>query len=230
MRAITALDTNLFLAIFWQIDFFDPFDDGERLALAQHAHLVAYEVGDSLIEEGSHEERSLFLLLAGEASVVKEGASIPLATLAPGDFFGEVAFLTDRPRTSNVIVHPPEWAGSELPAIPELFSLGLPESIRTSTALVLRFDASLMSRSEATLRIKIKDQIIRHLTRRVDLMHAKVVEHIGRVPQLSVDDDLEVALREGHQAPIAERERTKDWLIEQLAAFLDELNNALVVC
>lgn len=231
MRALSDLNTGSLLAIFRQIDFFDPFDDRERLLLAgRHTHLVAYELGECLIQEGSSEERSLFLLLAGEASVVKEGARIPVASLAPGDFFGEVAFLTDRPRTSNVIVHPPEHDAPEVPAIPHLFDVGLPEAIRAATALALRFDPALMNVADALLRIKIKDQIIRHLTRRVDLMHAKVVEITGRDPQLSVDDELEGELRERQHAPLAERERTKDRLIEQLAAFLDELNNALVAC
>ncbi|MBF0417908.1 MAG: cyclic nucleotide-binding domain-containing protein [Magnetococcales bacterium] len=231
MRALTDLDTGCLLAIFRQIDFFDPFDAGERLLLAgPHTHLVAYDVGDCLIQEGSSEERSLFLLLAGGASVVKKGASIPLASLAPGDFFGEVAFLTDRPRTSNVIVHPPEPGSPEIPAIPHLFDIGLPDAIHQATALVLCFSPSLMSSAEVLLRIKIKDQIIRHLARRVDLMHLKVVEITGRDPQLSVDDNLEGELRERQHASIAERERTKDRLIEQLAAFLDELNNCLVGC
>ncbi|MBF0165526.1 MAG: cyclic nucleotide-binding domain-containing protein [Magnetococcales bacterium] len=231
MRALADLNTGSLLAIFRQIDFFDPFDDRERLVLAgRHTHLVAYAVGDCLIQEGSSEERSLFLLLAGGASVVKEGASIPVASLMPGDFFGEVAFLTDRPRTSNVIVHPPEHDAPEIPAIPHLFDVGFPDAIHEATALVLRFDPALMNTDDPLLRIKIKDQIIGHLTRRVDLMHAKVVEITGRDPQLWVDNELEEALRERQHAPLAERERTKDRLIEQLAAFLDELNNALVAC
>lgn len=228
MREISGLDISDFLLIFQQVDFFDPFSEEERRALAgQHTHVVAYEVGEYLIQEGSLEERNLFLLLSGGASVVKKGASIPLAAMTPGDFFGEVSFLTSRPRTSNVIVHPPGATVRETPTIPNLFSLGLPEDLRRATATVLRFDPELMPCLNPMLRIKIKDQIIQHLTCRVDRMHAQVVEVTGQDPMLSVDEELEEQLREGHNQLI-ERERTKDRLIEQLAAFLDELNQCLV--
>ncbi|MBF0614766.1 MAG: cyclic nucleotide-binding domain-containing protein [Magnetococcales bacterium] len=230
MREITGLHSDDFLLIFRQIDFFRPFLDQERRALAgRHTHLVAYDVGEYLIQEGSLDERSLFLLLSGGASVVKQGASIPLAAMAPGDFFGEVSFLTARPRTSNVIVHPPAALTDETPTVPNLFQLGLTATLHQATATVLRFDPELMSDLDVPLRIKIKDHVIQHLTQRVERMHRQVVEVTGHDPMLSVDPELERQLLDA-QAPLAERERTKDCLIEQLAAFLDELNQSLVAC
>ncbi|MBF0341336.1 MAG: cyclic nucleotide-binding domain-containing protein [Magnetococcales bacterium] len=229
MREISGLDIADFLSIFQQIEFFTPFGERERQAVAGFARLVAYDVGDYLIQEGSSEERSLFLLLSGGASVVKQGASIPLAAMFPGDFFGEVSFLTSRPRTSNVIVHPPVDACQAIPAIPNFSSLGLPEEVQQATATALRFSSELMTALDTVLRIKIKDQIIQHLTCRVDVMHDRVVRVTGQDPMLSVDEELEEQLRDGYLLPLAERERTKDRLIEQLAAFLDELNHCLVV-
>ncbi|MBF0626755.1 MAG: cyclic nucleotide-binding domain-containing protein [Magnetococcales bacterium] len=230
MREITGLDIKDFLLIFQQVGFFDPFSDEERRALAGgYTHVVAYDVGEYLIQEGSSEERSFFLLLSGGASVVKQGASIPLASMVPGDFFGEVSFLTTRSRTSNVIVHPPDADLDATPTIPNLFGLGLTSALQSATATVLRFDHALMTSLDPLLRIKIKDQIIQHLTERVDRMHEQVVRVTGHDPMLSVDPELEDQLREGHN-PLAERERTKDRLIEQLAAFLDELNQSLVGC
>ncbi|MBF0213901.1 MAG: cyclic nucleotide-binding domain-containing protein [Magnetococcales bacterium] len=231
MREISGLTADHLLLIFNHVDFFDPFTETERRALAgDHTHLVAYEVGEYLIQEGSSEERSFFLLLSGGASVVKQGASIPLAALVPGDFFGEVSFLTSRSRTSNVIVHPPGATIRETPTIPNLFHLGLPERVQQATATVLRFDPELMPSLDPMLRIRIKDQIIQHLTRRVDLMHAQVVRVTGQDPMISGDEALEDQLREGCHTPLEEREHTKDRLIEQLAAFLDELNQSLVSC
>ncbi|MBF0190838.1 MAG: cyclic nucleotide-binding domain-containing protein [Magnetococcales bacterium] len=230
MREIAGLTTSDYLLIFQQIDFFDPFSDKERQALAaRHSHVVAYDVGEYLIQEGSLEERSLFLLLSGGASVVKQGASLPLASLAPGDFFGEVSFLTARPRTSNVIVHPPCIPLSAIPTIPNLLDLGLPAEVALATATVLRFDPELMPGLDPVLRIKLKDRIIQHLTQRVDRMHAKVIRVTGQDPMLSVDPELVEQLQDGHHPhALDERERTKDRLIEQLAAFLDELNHTLV--
>jgi CRP/FNR family transcriptional regulator, cyclic AMP receptor protein len=61
----------------------------ERLALA----------GDSLTEEGRG-GREFFVLVEG-AVVVKRGGR-KLADLGPGDWFGEIAILTYKPRTATV--------------------------------------------------------------------------------------------------------------------------------
>ncbi|MBF0126667.1 MAG: cyclic nucleotide-binding domain-containing protein [Magnetococcales bacterium] len=233
MREIKGLDTDTLLLIFRQIDFFSSFSDLEKRALiGPFTHVMVYDVGEYLIQEGSSEERSFFLLLSGGASVVKKGARIPLASLIPGDFFGEVSFLTDRVRTTNVIVHPLSEAQSDagIGPVPHLFGPGLPDELQRASTTVLRFDPELMATLEILLRIKIKDLIIQHLALRVDSMHEQVVFITGQDPLLTVDPELEFQLREGTNRPVEERERTKDRLIEQLAEFLDELNRCLVVC
>ncbi|MEO5331464.1 MAG: cyclic nucleotide-binding domain-containing protein [Magnetococcus sp. YQC-5] len=232
MREITDLDTHDLLMIIQQTAFFTSFSAAEQKLLAgDYTHVVAYDVGEYLIQEGSTKEKSLFLLLSGGASVVKEGASIPLATLYPGDIFGEVSFLTSRMRTSNVIVHPIHTVPTHPPGpiMPDFGALELPVAMREATATALRFDKELMTHMDLPFRIQFKDQIIEHLTCRVELMHEKVVTATGRDPLLTVDPELEEQLREkAHSLP--ELERTKDRLIEQLAEFLDELNHCLVAC
>jgi hypothetical protein len=60
--------------------------------------------GSSVVREGEPGD-SLFLVVSGTLRVTtrgEEGAEIELATLQPGDFFGEVALLTRRPRTATV--------------------------------------------------------------------------------------------------------------------------------
>lgn len=46
---------------------------------------------------------SLFIIIEGEVNITKgmDGDSYTLATLHPGDFFGEMAILTDKPRVAN---------------------------------------------------------------------------------------------------------------------------------
>ncbi len=228
MREITSLETEDFLLIFEQIDFFNSFLAEEKKSLTgSFTHVEVYEVGEYLIQEGSGSERSFYILLSGGASVVKQGARIPLAFLSPGDFFGEVSFLTSRVRTTNVIVHQ-STSSDGVQTIPKLFFLGLPVAIQNATAAVLRFDAQLMAQLDANLRIKIKDQIIVHLTLRVESMHDSVVSLTGQDPLLTVDPELEMQLRKGNDLPVDELEQTKDRLIEQLAEFLDELNHCLV--
>ncbi len=223
MREIEGLDVGDLRSIFDRIDFFAFFSPEELDALiGSHLHVVAYDVGEYLIKEGSADERSLFFLLSGGASVVKRGARFPLVSLHPGDFFGEVSFLTERVRTTNVIVHPPdrrdEGGGDEVPW----------RGVDQAATVVLRFAPELMADMEIGLRIKFKDLIIGHLSDRVDATHEQVVRLTGQDPMLTVDPELERELREWNRS-LEERERTKDRLIAQLAEFLDELNRCLVM-
>lgn len=229
MREITSLDALDFLLIFEQIDFFISFSIEEKRAMiCSHTHLVAYDVGEYLIQEGSAKDRSLFILLSGGASVVKQGALIPLAELTPGNFFGEVSFLTSKDRTTNVIVHPGDFLNEAKPLLPDVLLARLSHETNHATTWVLQIDPELMSHLDIKIRIKIKDLIIENLTGRVEMMHNKVVTMTGQDPILSVDPELEKQLHEGNNRPIADRELTKNRLIEQLAEFLDELNHCLV--
>lgn len=49
--------------------------------------------------------REFFVLLEGTAVVVRDGKT--LTTLGPGDFFGELALLSDRPRSATVTTTSP---------------------------------------------------------------------------------------------------------------------------
>jgi CRP/FNR family transcriptional regulator, cyclic AMP receptor protein len=63
-----------------------------------------YEDGATILREGTHGE-VLFVLLQGEARVVRRGRTV--ARLRAGDFFGEIAVLDRRPRTASVIAASP---------------------------------------------------------------------------------------------------------------------------
>jgi hypothetical protein len=64
---------------------------------------VRVSAGSVVVREGEPGD-SLFLVVSGRLSVTTSefGDPLPLAELAPGDFFGEVALLTGRPRTATV--------------------------------------------------------------------------------------------------------------------------------
>jgi CRP-like cAMP-binding protein len=79
-----------------------PEDETERLMKRMKPQL--FSPGQMILEEGDSGD-SIYSIQSGHAKVVSHilGKEIELATLSAGDVFGEVAFLTGRPRTASVI-------------------------------------------------------------------------------------------------------------------------------
>ncbi len=79
---------------------FAPFSTEERRAMARKFQFLELESGAVLIEEGKRAS-GLFVLLSGEAEVYR-GQGEHLATLHPGDVFGEMSLLTQQPAVGTV--------------------------------------------------------------------------------------------------------------------------------
>ncbi len=71
----------------------------ELRTIAQLADEIDLPAGKVLTKEGTR-GREFFVLLEGSAEVQSDAR--PLPSLGPGDFFGEIALVTDAPRTATV--------------------------------------------------------------------------------------------------------------------------------
>lgn len=68
-----------------------------------------YNEGDAIVTQGKGGE-GLFVVRVGEAEAIHrraDGTTVVLNPLLPGDFFGELALLTDTMRTASVIAKVP---------------------------------------------------------------------------------------------------------------------------
>lgn len=127
--------------ILQKIPFFRDFnpDERERLANEQDSFVIA-RPKEQIVIKGSL-ERAFYILLSGTVEVMCRADDEPILELNPGDFFGEISFLTETPRTSNVRAK--------------------------DVCILMRIDQQLMGHLRAEMREKIKDQLIDKLVKRI---------------------------------------------------------------
>jgi CRP/FNR family transcriptional regulator, cyclic AMP receptor protein len=76
----------------------------ELQQIAQLADEIDLRAGKDMTRQGER-GREFFVLLEGDADVIKDGRSIN--RLGAGDFFGEIALVSDTPRTATVTATSP---------------------------------------------------------------------------------------------------------------------------
>lgn len=82
---------------------FDDLTDDEFQEVAALLEARSFEQGETAVEEGAAGD-SMFVIAGGALEVVvgSPGGPVHLADLGPGDFFGESALLSGRPRTATI--------------------------------------------------------------------------------------------------------------------------------
>ncbi len=94
-RAAAALST---------VPLFDGIGRRHLRRLVEESDIVEFAPGRSIVEEGQAGE-AMFVILGGSARVLRGGKRV--ATLIPGDFFGELSALDGGPRTASVVAETP---------------------------------------------------------------------------------------------------------------------------
>jgi CRP-like cAMP-binding protein len=87
------------------IPFFSPLNADERKKLADEATLHVFNAGEMIIREGDP-GRSIYVILDGQVRVFTRdhrGEELELAVLEVSQFFGEMSFLTGKPRSGSVM-------------------------------------------------------------------------------------------------------------------------------
>jgi cAMP-dependent protein kinase regulator len=81
------------------IELIRTLPDADRDFVMAHSEQRTLPVGVTIFEQGDAGDR-FYMVLAGRVRVVRDGVDI--ATIGPGEFFGETALLLDMPRTASV--------------------------------------------------------------------------------------------------------------------------------
>lgn len=83
---------------------FSDLDRGERLQFAKSLHRRAYFCNEPIFTE-REPGTGMYIIVDGRVviSQVITGVDTQIATLGPGDFFGELSLVTDCPRTASAV-------------------------------------------------------------------------------------------------------------------------------
>src|SRR5690242_11096423 len=98
------LHKNRKIELLKHVPLFAGCSNKELGEVARVADEIDFRAGKTLIREGSP-GREFFVLVDGTAEIKRKGRKIDSA--GPGDFFGEMALLSDQPRNATVVTTSP---------------------------------------------------------------------------------------------------------------------------
>ena len=146
MKRATDFSHAKMVLILEKVPMFRQFKPHEREKIVAHAHFYHAMQKDQIIEQGTL-DTSFYVLMSGKADVFIDGVEGSVAEISPGEFFGELSFLLNRPRSSTVKA--------------------------TKESVLIRLDRQLLGKLNADIREKIKDQIIVKLANLLEFKNKK---------------------------------------------------------
>jgi CRP-like cAMP-binding protein len=94
------------LELLGSVDLFQGLSKKELQAIYSMSREQSFAAGAVVAEEGAAAGR-FYLILDGKATVSIRGVDRPLATLGPGNYFGEISLIDGEPRTATVTANTP---------------------------------------------------------------------------------------------------------------------------
>lgn len=94
---------SLLLRLIGNVELFKQIDIEEVTALLRQASRINFEAGEMVFEEGA-EGHSMYIVTQGAFEVFRTigGKHVHIAKVEPGEHFGEIALLANRPRSASV--------------------------------------------------------------------------------------------------------------------------------
>lgn len=88
-----------------KVEFFSPLTIGQIEQILPYIMLYSYAPGETVFKQGSAGD-AFYIVHSGKVAVsIKKGLfsfAQTVASLGPGDFFGEIALISQEPRTATV--------------------------------------------------------------------------------------------------------------------------------
>lgn len=102
---------TLVLKLLAGVELFRQLDHDSMVSLLRHATKANYKSGDVVFEEG-YEGHSMYVVIHGRFEVYRTvaGKRVHIADILPGDHFGEIALIANRPRSASVRAREPGTA------------------------------------------------------------------------------------------------------------------------